>query len=185
MKLIAGLGNPGPEYRYTRHNLGFIVVDRLAQRLGVSISREKYKGLIAETLHNGQKLMLLKPLTYMNRSGESVAQASRNRVTDFDDLLVVYDEIDLPLGKIRMRENGSPGTHNGMKSVVAALGTRDVPRLRIGVGDERRGDLAEHVLSTFRPDERETVEATVERAVDGILCWLESGIDRAMNVYNT
>ena len=185
MKLVVGLGNPGQAYRYTRHNVGFQVLDGLSETLGLSFSREKYRGQIAEGAVDGCKLLLLKPMTFMNKSGESVARAARNKVSDPGDILVVYDDVDLPLGKIRLRKGGSPGTHNGMRSVLERLGAQDVPRLRIGVGEKAGGrDLADHVLSTFRPEEKPVVTEAVERAVQACLSFLEEGIETAMNRFN-
>lgn len=184
MKLIVGLGNPGPAYRNTRHNIGFAVLDELAAALGTSFSREKYKGLIAECIHRGEKLLLLKPLTFMNASGESAAMACRNRIQDVADVLVVYDDAELPLGKLRMRAGGSAGTHNGMKSIVERLGSRDIPRLRLGVGQDTGGPLADHVLGKFHPDEKQTVDEMVRRACDATLRWIESGVVDAMNEFN-
>lgn len=183
MKLIVGLGNPGPRYRGTRHNVGFEVLGRLEARLGVTCDREKYRGLTAETQRGGVKVALLKPMTFMNLSGESVAMAARNRVTSPEDLLVIYDEADLPLGRIRLRKDGSAGGHNGMKSIIERLGTQGFPRLRVGVGKDV-GALADHVLSRFHPDERPAVDEAVERAAEAALTWLDEGIDSAMNTFN-
>ena len=185
VKLIVGLGNPGTAYRHTRHNVGFEVLDRLAVRLGTEFSREKFSGQIAEARLEGEKVLLLKPLTYMNLSGDSVAQAARYHADSPADVLVVYDEVDLPLGVIRLRKLGSAGTHNGMKSIVERLGTEDVPRLRVGVGAERaKGERVAHVLGKFRPEEREAIEATLVKAVDACECFLKDGIDAAMNRFN-
>jgi PTH1 family peptidyl-tRNA hydrolase len=185
VRLIVGLGNPGPSYRHTRHNVGFEVLDRLASRLGVQFGREKFSGMIAEAKVQGRKILLLKPLTFMNLSGESVAQASRYHADGPGQILVVYDEIDLPLGKVRLRKSGTGGTHNGMNSVIERLGSEDVPRLRVGVGAElERGERVGHVLGKFRPDERETIDTAMNAAVDACLCCIQDGLDAAMNRYN-
>lgn len=185
MKLIVGLGNPGQAYRHTRHNLGFRVLDALSEELGASFSREKFRGQIAECSVLGSKVLLLKPMTFMNKSGESVARAARNKVSDPGDILVVYDDVDLPLGKVRIRQAGSAGTHNGMRSVLERLGSRDVPRIRIGVGENMGSeDLSGHVLGTFRPDEKAAVDESVEHAVRACVCFLEEGIETAMNQFN-
>lgn len=185
MKLVVGLGNPGQAYQNTRHNLGFQVLDELCESMGMSFSREKYRGQIAEGVVDGAKVLLLKPLTFMNKSGESVARAARNRVSEPGDILVVYDDVDLPLGKVRLRKGGSPGTHNGMRSVLERLGTQDVPRLRLGVGENTRSrDLSEHVLGAFRPEEKPVVEEAVQRAVEACKCFLEVDIDTVMNRFN-
>lgn len=185
IKLIIGLGNPGPQYKNTRHNIGFLILDRLAETLGVAFSKEKFKGTIAEAQVNRQKVLLLKPMTFMNKSGESAAQAARNRVNDPQEILTVYDDVDLPLGKIRIRKNGSAGTHNGMKSIVEYLGTTDIPRMRIGIGaNTGAGDLSQHVLGKFHPDEFTTVNDLVEEAAEAVLAVLNTDIDSAMNEYN-
>lgn len=185
MRLIVGLGNPGPAYAKTRHNIGFMAMDRLAELLGVAFTREKFKGQLAEARVDGNRVLLLKPLTFMNLSGESVALAARNNVDNPQEVLVMYDEADLPLGRVRIRKSGSPGTHNGMKSVVERLGTRDVPRVRLGVGASTSGQvLTDHVLGSFRPDEWDSVEDMVDRGARAALLCIEEGIDRAMNTYN-
>ena len=185
MKLIVGLGNPGPAYRKTRHNAGYMVLDELASRLGTSFSREKYRGLIAEAMANSEKLLLLKPLTFMNASGESVARAARNCVKEREDILVVYDEAELSLGTLRMRAGGSAGSHNGMKSVLERLGDTEIPRLRVGVGrDPAAEGLTEHVLGKFKPDEKAAADEIVKRACDAVMRWIDAGITEAMNEYN-
>ena len=185
MKVVVGLGNPGAKYRGTRHNIGFVVLDELAVRMGVGFTREKYKGQIAEGAWKGRRVLLLKPQTFMNLSGESVAQAARNNVNDSDDLMIVYDEAELPLARLRMRARGSAGSHNGMRSVIERIGHQDIPRLRIGVGrGTGGGNLADHVLATFRPEEKPLVEQAVARSADAVMEWIESGIEAAMNRFN-
>jgi len=184
-KVIVGLGNPGPQYRGTRHNLGFDVLERLADTLGTTFDREKHQGLLAEAVTRGQRLLLVKPLTFMNRSGDCVAVAARNKCDGPEDILVVTDDINLPVGKLRIRAGGSAGGHNGLKSLIERLGSSSFHRLRLGVGDNRQGpDLADHVLSRFRPDEKDAVAALVDRAVEAALCWAEHGVERAMNEFN-
>ncbi len=185
VKIIAGLGNPGARYRRTRHNLGFEVLDALAARLGTGFLREKHEGLLAEATHCGERLLLVKPQTFMNRSGNCLAAVARNKIDAPGRLLVVVDDVHLPLGRLRVRADGSAGGHNGLKSIIERLGTQDFPRLRLGVGDERdTGDLADHVLSKFRPDERADVEALREQAVEAALMWVSEGIERTMNAFN-
>lgn len=185
VKLIAGLGNPGPAYVNTRHNLGFMVLDSLAEKLGVRFDKEKHQGLLAEASVGPLKLMLVKPQTYMNLSGGCIAQVARNKIFEPSDLLVVVDDVNLPLGRLRLRAGGSAGGHNGLKSTIERVGSPDFHRMRIGVGDNREGaDLAGHVLAKFRPDEREAVEEIRKRAVEGILLWAKSGIEEAMNRVN-
>jgi PTH1 family peptidyl-tRNA hydrolase len=181
-----GLGNPGPQYRDSRHNVGFRVLEEVAERLGAGFRREKFGGLVAEIRQAKARVLLLKPMTYMNRSGASVAQAVRNRKMDLStDLLVVLDEAQLPLGRIRMRADGSDGGHNGLRSVIEHLGTDQFPRLRIGVGKNKPGDdLAEHVLSAFTREERPEIESAIRRAASGVLTFIDRGTAAAINECN-
>lgn len=185
MKLLAGLGNPGPQYRDTRHNVGFLVIDELARRWHVDGWRESFQALSAKTLVGGETVLLAKPLTFMNLSGESVAGLARFYRIAPADLLVIVDEAALPLGRLRARREGSAGGHNGLKSIVQHLGTTGFPRLRIGVGrgDERR-DLANHVLGRFEASERDTIAAAVLRAADAAEMFVSEGIERVMNAFN-
>ncbi len=185
MKVIAGLGNPGPKYKYTRHNLGFRVVETLAGILHTDFDREKHQGLIAQALIKQEKLLLVKPLTFMNRSGDCIAPLIRNKIQEPESLLVVVDDVNLPIGKLRFRAGGSAGGHNGLKSIIERIGTNEFHRLRMGVGSDNSGvDLAEHVLSTFHPDEKAEVEAMLERAAEAVCCWVREGIECAMSRYN-
>ncbi len=185
MKIIVGLGNPGPRYISTRHNLGFMVLDSLAASLRVAFAREKHSGVLAPAAWGTEKLLLVKPMTYMNRSGDCVAAVARNKIFSPDDLLIVVDDIHLPLGKLRFRAGGSAGGHNGIKSIIERFGTPDFHRLRLGVGGVNdRSVLVEHVLSRFHPDERADVDTMVERATQAVLCWVETGIAPAMNQFN-
>lgn len=185
MKMVVGLGNPGPKYRHTRHNLGFMVLDRMAERLGVQFLKEKHEGLLAETRFTGVPLLMVKPLTYMNLSGSCVAALARNKIFSPADILVVVDDVSLPLGKVRVRADGSAGGHNGLKSIIERLGTQDFARVRMGVGEnEAGGDLAEYVLAKFRPEEKPVAAEMVERAVDAALCWVAAGVEPAMNQFN-
>jgi peptidyl-tRNA hydrolase, PTH1 family len=186
MKLIAGLGNPGPRYRNTRHNAGFMVLDTLADSLGLDFSREKFGGLVAEGRVGAEKVLLLKPLTFMNNSGQSVAQAARNNTDEPRDLLVVVDDVHLPLGRLRLRGQGSAGGHNGLKSVIACLGSDAFARLRVGIGASDPGNaLVDHVLGTFRPDEAPLVREAVARAAEAALLYVREGISAAMDAHNT
>ena len=185
MKVIVGLGNPGPRYRNTRHNIGFRTLDALADKLGTAFSREKYGSLVATVWHEGTEVLMVKPLTFMNNSGVAVAQAARNRVQDPADLLVVSDDVNLPLGRMRLRKQGSAGGHNGLKSVIERLGTSEFGRLRIGVGQENIGTgLIDHVLGTFAPGEWPEVNAAVDRAAQCVLRYISAGMDEAMNEFN-
>lgn len=185
VKIIVGLGNPGARFRNTRHNLGFLVLDRLAESLGVEFTREKHDGLLAEAQCEGQKLLLVKPMTFMNCSGDCVAPVARNKISALSDILVVVDDVHLPLGKIRLRAEGSAGGHNGLKSIIDRVGGQGFARLRLGIGDDREGQgLADHVLSKFRPEEKPVVSEMVEQAVAAAECWIRSGIEQAMTRYN-
>ena len=185
MKLIVGLGNPGSEYRDTRHNIGFLVIDELARRWNTAASREQFEALIVKTMFDGAPVMLAKPLTFMNLSGHAVSALAGYYKVEPADLLALTDDVALPLGRLRARREGGAGGHNGLKSLIEQLGTQSFPRLRIGVGrgDDRR-DLADHVLGRFEADERDTVSAAVLRAADATEVFLRDGIERVMNAFN-
>jgi PTH1 family peptidyl-tRNA hydrolase len=184
VKVIVGLGNPGPKYRNTRHNLGFVVLDLLAEQLRVASAREKSGGLVSEGLHVGERVMLVKPLTFMNRSGDCVAPLVRNKVDSLEDVLVITDDVNLPLGKLRLRPGGSAGGHNGLKSLIERLGSQEFPRVRMGVGQSGGRELADHVLSRFHPDEGPEVDRMVKLAAEAALCFVAQGIEKAMNQFN-
>ena len=191
MKLIVGLGNPGREYRDTRHNVGFMVVDEVARRHALSWAMAPSQvpdAFVAKRFPAAgatEPLLLAKPLTYMNRSGGAVAALAGYYRIDAGDLLVVYDDVDLPFGKLRARAAGSAGTHNGMKSIVQSLGTTAVPRLRVGIGrGDRRRDLADVVLSRFEPAETGQLESIIARAADAAEMFAADGILTVMNAYN-
>jgi PTH1 family peptidyl-tRNA hydrolase len=184
MRMIVGLGNPGDEYADTRHNVGFKVVGALAAALGVDVRKRKFGGRFGETEFEGKKLILLKPLTFMNRSGEAVGAAKGFYKLRLDELLVVSDDMALEPGVIRLRARGSAGGHNGLKSVIEALGSEDFCRLRCGIGPAGTADAYDYVLSNVPAGERATIDEAVQRAKDAVLCWIRSGIDAAMNEYN-
>lgn len=184
MKLIAGLGNPGSEYDQTRHNVGFMVVDALAERLGTRVRRKKFNAQAEEVFVGETKLLLVKPQQYMNRSGHAVATAAGFYKLGPADVLVVTDDMALDVGRIRLRAKGSAGGHNGLKDIIARLGSDAFPRLRVGIGDSGRVDAADYVLSRFSAEERQAIDKTVQMAVEAIFCWLDSGIDIAMTRYN-
>jgi peptidyl-tRNA hydrolase, PTH1 family len=190
VKLIVGLGNPGAEYRATRHNVGFMVADELVRRYGLAWAMgpsQVSDTLVAKRYGSAEipPLLLAKPLTFMNRSGDAVAGLARYFDVPAGDLLVVVDEVALPFGRLRARARGSAGGHNGLKSVAERLGTVDFPRLRLGVGrgDSRR-DLADHVLSTFDAGERAELESFIARAADAAEMFAARDIDAVMNAYN-
>ncbi len=195
MKLLVGLGNPGREYRDTRHNVGFMVADELARRHQLTLSLapsqvpetfigKKYAGVGAGA-SGSEALLIAKPLTFMNRSGDSVAALSRYFDIDPVDLLVIVDEVALPFGRLRARARGSAGGHKGLKSIIDRLGTQEFPRLRLGVGrGDARRDLADHVLSKFEPGERAELETFIARAADAAELFAVDGIQTVMNRYN-
>ncbi|MEO1620561.1 MAG: aminoacyl-tRNA hydrolase [Cyanobacteria bacterium J06632_3] len=190
-RLIVGLGNPGVKYDRTRHNIGFEILDALAKSFpDVSLSANKrFQGDVGEFRSAGERTVLLKPTTYMNKSGQSVRALVDWYKLAPADVLVVYDDMDLPVGKLRMRLSGGPGGHNGMKSIISHLGTKAFPRLRVGVGAADKsvdagGAVVSHVLGRFAPDDRKVVDAVIPMAVDAIDLSLRKGVERAMNLYN-
>lgn len=188
MKLIVGLGNPGPEYARTRHNAGFMVLDRLAQRAGVGsfdIARGRFHGLMHEAVLNGQRCALLEPTTFMNRSGLAVGEAvAFYKLEPTADLLVIVDDLALPSGKIRLRAEGSAGGHNGLADIQKSLGSTAYPRLRVGIDTPGRVPQKDYVLGRFSPDQQPKIDAAVNTACDAIECWVRDGIDKAMTRYN-
>lgn len=184
MYIIAGLGNPGKKYEHTRHNMGFITVDKLAERNGIEICKSRFKGLTGEGTVSGEKVMLLKPQTFMNLSGDSVREAAAYYKIPGDHLIVIYDDIDIPLGSIRIRKSGGAGTHNGMRSVVSQLGIEDFPRVRIGIGNDNGDSLVKHVIGKVSVEERKILDTTADEAAVDIEDILKHGIDMAMNMHN-
>lgn len=184
IRLIVGLGNPGERYEATRHNIGFRVVDALGERAAHLRRKTKWQAEWIEAHIGARRVFLMKPLTFMNRSGEAVAPAVRYFGIAPEELVVVYDDLDLPLGSLRLRLKGSHGGHNGMRSLIAALGSDAFPRLRIGIGRPAVGSVADYVLSPFAPEERPRAEAAVARARDALILALEQSFEQAMNVYN-
>ena len=186
MRVISGLGNPGERFRFTRHNVGFRVVDLLADRWGLTgEGRVRDGAAVLEATRPDPigNVMLLKPLRYMNRSGGPLRAALRQTEVDVtSDLLVVADDIDLPLGRIRLRRSGSAGGHNGLRDIISTFGTNEFNRLRIGIG--RGGEAVDHVLATFKPDEREVADEMIALGADAAERWLSDGIDEAMNAFN-
>lgn len=185
MKLVAGLGNPGREYASTKHNLGFLAVDEIARRAGVDLTKKKFRGLYGEGFLSGEKLILLKPETYMNRSGESVSEAAVFYNISPTDIIIIHDEMDLPAGTLRVKAGGGSAGHNGIRSIIDRLGSPEFVRIRIGIGkpDEKSGGAA-HVLSRFGSGEGDAVKASVERAADAVLELIENGLERTMNKFN-
>lgn len=186
MHIIIGLGNPGREYQRTRHNVGFDVLDVLSEKMGIALTKSAMHGLIGEGFLEGEKVVLVKPQTYMNLSGQCVTELVSWYKPPMENVLVIYDDIDLPLGKLRLRANGSAGTHNGMRSVIGLLGRQDFPRLRVGVGQKPEGwELADWVLSHYQTEEeRKTQFDAFLLAADTVIDWVNSGWESAMRTAN-
>lgn len=183
--VIAGLGNPGNRYDNTRHNVGFEAIDLLAHKYSISITKLKFKALSGEGIIGGKRVMLVKPQTFMNLSGESLREIMEWYKLPIDRLLVIYDDIDLDMGKIRVRGKGSSGTHNGMKSIIYQLQNDGFPRVRIGIGKPPAGwDLADYVLSKFGPESRKIMNESQEKACDAVATFLSQDLNSAMNIYN-
>ncbi|MBP5285221.1 MAG: aminoacyl-tRNA hydrolase [Kiritimatiellae bacterium] len=184
MKVVAGLGNPGAQYANTPHSVGFEVVDAIAEAIGGSWAFKRQFGCLeCSGVLGGEKVVLVKPQTYMNLSGDSVAPVVKYRNLQASDLIVVHDDIDIPVGRMRIRKTGSCGGHNGVRSVIARLGTGNFTRLKIGVG-RRDGDVVAHVLGKFAPDDRKTIDAVKAEAVKAVAKIVADGPDIAMNEYN-
>ena len=183
--IIAGLGNPGKKYEETRHNAGFMAVDLIAQKLNIKVNKIKFKAVYGDGTHTGKRVVLLKPQTFMNLSGESIRDAVEWYKIPLKNLIVVYDDIDLEPGKIRVRPKGSSGTHNGMRSVIYQIQSEDLPRVRIGIGKAPAGwDLADYVLSKFNADDRKVISESISRAADAVVTIIKSGVETAMNKFN-
>lgn len=185
MKLVVGLGNPGKEYTGTRHNAGFEVIDKLAYDNNIDVSKGKFKAVIGEGIIKGKKVVLIKPVTFMNLSGHSVREAMNWYKTTEEDIIVIYDDISLPVGEIRVRQKGSAGGHNGMKSIIEQLGTENFIRVRVGVGEKPQGwDLADYVLGKFSKDEIPTIIEGFTKASEATEIILNTGVSTAMNKFN-
>lgn len=184
MYIIVGLGNPGKKYENTRHNMGFIAVDLIAEEYGIKIDKLRFKALVGEGRIAGQKALLVKPQTFMNLSGQSVTEIMNFYKEDIENLIVIYDDIDIPTGSIRLRKKGSAGTHNGMRNIVYLLGDDGFPRIRVGIGSETKLDLMNYVIGGVSKKEKEPLEAALTNAAKAAVCIIEKGIDKAMNEYN-
>lgn len=184
--MIVGLGNPGQQYASTRHNTGFMTLDLLAQRLQVKVSKERFQAQTAQAVYDGQKLLLVKPQTYMNASGLSVEPAAHYYKLPPERIIVLFDDISLPVGKLRIRKSGSAGGHNGLKSLISSLGSDQFPRVKIGVGAKPHPDydLADWVLSTVSKSEWPDYQSAMEHAADAALCIVKNGCERAAAEYN-
>ncbi len=185
MKLVAGLGNPGGKYRGTRHNVGFEVIDLVARRQGLVFDGAPAEAIQARWRRADDVVLLVKPLTFMNVSGQAVGALSHYYKVALSDVLIVCDDVNLALGRLRVRASGSDGGHNGLRSVADELGTIDYARLRVGVGrGDMRRDLADHVLARFEPEELPGIEAAVARAADAVETWVADGLAKTMNLFN-
>ncbi|HLJ58080.1 MAG TPA: aminoacyl-tRNA hydrolase [Chthonomonadaceae bacterium] len=184
MKLIVGLGNPGQEYAGTRHNVGFEVIDRIAARQGIAVGKRTMQSVIGDGAIGSHRVMLCRPMTYMNLSGEAVAALSRYYRVPAAEIMVVYDDVALATGQLRLRPKGSAGGHNGMANIIQLLGTDEIPRIRIGVGAARSGRLIGHVLSRFASGERALIDEAVVRASEAVECAVTEGFETAMNRFN-
>jgi PTH1 family peptidyl-tRNA hydrolase len=185
MRLIVGLGNPGDRYQHTRHNVGFRCIDLMAREWGISLSDRRAKAVLGRGNHLGQDVVLAKPRTFMNNSGEGVAYLLTRFGAKPDDLVVVYDEMDLPLGRMRLRPNGSPAGHNGIRSIIGELGTPNFARIRVGIGHpDLRGAQVSHVLNRFSEEEAPEIARVVKQVAEAVDCLLEESITVAMNRFN-
>lgn len=183
-KLIVGLGNPGSKYQWTRHNAGFMVLDELSRRAGLPVTRKTFSGLYGEGLYRGERLLLLKPQTYMNLSGRSVNPALHFHRLSLQDLIVIHDDLDIPFGRVKLKEGGGHAGHNGLRSLMQELGGGQFTRVRIGVGRPLHGDAADYVLSPFSREEQAVLPRILEGAVDFLELLLAEGLPKAMSLCN-
>ena len=184
MYIIAGLGNPGKKYEQTRHNMGFLAVDFLAEKYDIKVNKIRFRALTGEGRIAGQKVLLLKPQTYMNLSGESVRLALEYYKVSPQELIVIYDDIDIQAGMIRIRKKGSAGTHNGMRNILYHIRTEDFPRIRVGIGSGRKEDMIDYVTGSVPKNEITLLKEAADKAACGAACIVEKGIEKAMNEYN-
>jgi PTH1 family peptidyl-tRNA hydrolase len=185
MKLIVGLGNPGKQYEHTRHNIGFEVIDECSRLFNIPLDQSKHKGLYGIGFYKGEKVLLLKPLTYMNLSGESIRAVVDYYQIDIENAVIVYDDLDLPAGKVRLRQKGSAGGHNGIKSTIAHLGTQEFNRIRIGINRPPKGmKVPDYVLGRFTKEEQESVMDAVKKSAAACEMWLGQPFIQVMNEYN-
>jgi PTH1 family peptidyl-tRNA hydrolase len=183
--LIAGLGNPGRNFEHNRHNVGFMLLNRIAVRLGENFSRVESKALVAKSSYLGERVILMKPQSFMNNSGAPISSLVRFYRVSLDNLLIVYDDVDLPLGTIRLRPSGGSAGQKGMQSIIERLGTEEIPRLRIGTGrPPGRMEAADYVLQDFPANEMDLLAETLDRAVEAVLTFMQYGVEPAMNAYN-
>lgn len=184
MFVIVGLGNPGKKYEWTRHNVGFETIDCIAEKFNINVNKLKYKALIGEGTIGTEKVILVKPQTYMNLSGETVMSICKYYQIPMDNLIVIYDDVDTDFAKLRIRRKGSAGTHNGMRSIISLIQKDDFPRVRIGIGRSTHMQLADFVLQRFSKDEMIEIKETIDRAAQAVVSIIDLGVDQAMNRYN-
>ncbi len=185
MYIIVGLGNPEPEYSNTRHNMGFDTINKIAKKYNIEFSKTNFKGIYGTGIIEGEKVILLKPQTYMNLSGESIKEIIAFYKINTENLIIIYDDIDIEPGIIKLRKTGGPGTHNGMKSVIKEIGTEKFPRVRIGIGKpEHKGDLINYVIGKIPEENKKILEKSTDLAKEAVIEIVKSGIDRAMNLFN-
>ena len=183
-KLIVGLGNPGPQYSWTRHNAGFMVLDRLSRSAGIPVTRKAFSALAGDGSFAGERVYLLMPQTFMNRSGRSVAEALRFYKLSPADLIVIHDELDIPFGKVRLKEGGGHGGHNGLRSVAQEIGSSDYARIRVGIGRPQHGDVVNYVLTNFAKPEMDSLLEVLDLSVDALEMILKEGMPKAMSIFN-
>ncbi|ANA39581.1 MULTISPECIES: aminoacyl-tRNA hydrolase [Geobacter] len=183
-KLIVGLGNPGPKYLWTRHNAGFMVLDRLAHAIGASVARKSFSGVFGEAAWHGERLLLLKPQTYMNLSGRSVAEALRFHKLPLTDTIVIHDDLDIPFGRVKVKEGGGHGGHNGLRSLVQELGGAGFVRVRVGIGRPVHGDVVNYVLTNFSQGEMADLAHLLDGTLDLLESLLTAGLPKTMSLYN-
>lgn len=183
MYLVVGLGNIGAQYENTRHNVGFDAIDLISDKYNIPVNRIKFKGVYGEGNIGGEKVILLKPSTYMNLSGESIIQAMNFYKISNDNIIVIYDDVSLDVGRMRIREKGSAGGHNGIKNTILHLGSDSFPRIKIGVG-QPKNDMVHHVLGKFSKDEREILNKVLEASIEAVEAMMKSGVTEAMNKFN-
>ena len=184
MYIIAGLGNPGTKYKGTRHNVGFEVIKALSKEYLPGHARKKFEARILNGRIKGEEVLLMRPQTFMNNSGIAIRQAADFYKVPADHILVIYDDVALPLGTLRLRKSGSAGGHNGVKSIIAHLGSQDFPRIRIGVGAAKNKELIDYVLGDFSKADKPVIQEAIQRAAEAVVCMLSEGMDTAMNRFN-
>lgn len=184
MYIVVGLGNPGKEYENTRHNIGFMAIDKLSEKLGIAVEKNKHKALIGKDTINHETVMLVKPQTFMNLSGESVIDILNFYKESPEKVIVIVDDIDLPLGKVRIKRKGSAGTHNGLKSIVACTNSQDFIRVKVGVGQNRNIDLVDFVLGGFSKEEKIVIDEAIEKVAEAVVMIISGDINKAMNSFN-